>query len=268
MFESKDLRLSILEMAFNGATAHIACAFSLVEILGTLYEKHLNYPNNDPASPDRDYLILSKGHGVMAQYACMYEKGWLSKQDLEMYFEDGTFLTGLADSRIPGIETTTGSLGHGLPVATGMALSAKLRKSNQKTFVVVGDGEMNEGSMWEAALFASQHELENLFVLVDENGLQAMGATHEILNLGSLLAKLESFGFDVLDVDGHNRMAIDNAITKLRSKNSKKPKALVCKTVKGKGVSFMENDNIWHYTRIDSAIFQQAKNEIVATKNA
>ena len=263
-FFPKQIRKQILDMAYAGSTVHIACAFSIVEILSSLYKDFLRYPKNDPSHVDRDFFVLSKGHGVMAQYACMLEKGWLSNQDLESYFSNGTSLTGLADSRVAGIESTTGSLGHGFSVAVGMALGAKLRKTDQRTYVVVGDGEINEGSIWEAALFASQHELKNLVLIVDANGLQAMGHTSEILNLDSISSKFESFGFESLEVNGHNADEISKALRKLQESAQKSPKVLVCKTVKGKGVSFMEDNNAWHYKRLDGDSYSLAIQEVDA----
>jgi transketolase len=263
LFRPNDLRKTILEMAYAGSTVHIGCAFSIVEILATLYRQYLRYPKNDPLHPDRDYLVLSKGHGVMAQYACMRELGWLPDDAFANYFSDGSDLKGLSDSRIPGLEVTSGSLGHGFSVGVGLALGAKLRNTDQKTYALVGDGEINEGPIWEGALFASHHRLKNFMVIVDENGFQAMGLTNEILNLGSIEEKFASFGFEVITVDGHDESAIDEAISKLWTSQSISPKALIAKTVKGKGVSFMEDDNIWHYTRLNSEAYHQALQEVI-----
>jgi transketolase len=261
-FQPHKLRETILKMAYAGSTVHIGCAFSLVEIMAVLYRKHVHYPENQPDSVTRDYLVLSKGHGVMAQYACLYEKGWLNEQDIADYFSDGTKLKGLSDVHVTGCEVTSGSLGHGLPVATGLALAAKLSGTSQMCYAIVGDGEMNEGTMWESMLFASHQSLDNLMVIVDENGHQAMGTTHDVLNLGDLAAKFNSFGFDVVGVDGHNEAQIDACIERLKTQKNGKPKAIIAKTVKGKGVSFMEDDNIWHYTRLTEATFQAAMAEL------
>lgn len=257
-FETKKLRKTILDMAYAGSTVHIGCAFSIVEILAVLYRNYLRYPENNPSAIERDFFILSKGHGVMAQYACMRELGWLSNDDVENYFADGTDLKGLSDSRIAGLEVTSGSLGHGYSVGLGMALGAKLRCTAQKTYVVVGDGEINEGPIWEGALFASHHELKNFMVIIDENGFQAMGSTNEILKLNSIQEKFESFGFEAITIDGHDEEEINSTISKLWESNSNAPKALIAKTIKGKGVPFMEGDNIWHYTRLSSETYQLA----------
>lgn len=250
-------------MAYAGATVHIGCAFSIVELLAVLYRKHLRYPGNNPRSAERDYLVLSKGHGVMAQYACMHAKGWLPDSALSGYFSDGSNLKGLSDSRIAGLEVTSGSLGHGFSVGVGLALSAKLRKTEQKTYAIVGDGELNEGPVWEGAMFAAHHQLNNLMVVVDENGFQAMGSTDEILRLGSIKGKFESFGFEAFEVDGHDEVAIDAAIEHLWASDTAKPKALIARTVKGKGVSFMENNNVWHYTRLSPDTYALAVDEVM-----
>jgi transketolase len=262
LFASKTLRKTVLDMAYAGSTVHIGCAFSIIELLAVLYRNHLRYPGNDPLAACRDYFVLSKGHGVMAQYACLRELGWLKDDACLHYFSDGSELKGLSDSRIPGLEVTSGSLGHGFSVGVGMAMGAKLRGTDQKTYVLVGDGEINEGPVWEGALFAAHHDLQNFMVIVDENGFQAMGSTREVLKLDSIQAKFKSFGFEAITIDGHDEAIIDGAITQLWASASKSPKALIAKTVKGKGVPFMENNNLWHYTRLDPDTYAQALAEV------
>lgn len=262
MINTKSVRRSILNMAYAGSAVHIGCAFSIVEILCVLYNNFLRFPENDCEHENRDYLILSKGHGVMAQYACMRHLDWLSQAELDLYFSNGSKLKGLSDSRVKGLEVTSGSLGHGLSVGVGMAFGAALSGSDQRTFVIVGDGEINEGSVWEALLFASHHQLRNLLVIVDANGYQAMGKTDEVIGLGSIESKFESFGFAVQTVDGHSEMSLQVTIEKLLHLPTAKPKALIANTVKGKGVSFMENNNVWHYSRLSSETLEQALSEI------
>ena len=257
-FSAKALRKTVLDMAYAGSAVHIGCAFSIIELLAVLYRNHLRYPGNDPLATNRDYFVLSKGHGVMAQYACMRELGWLQNEVFMDYFADGSLLKGLSDSRIPGIEVTSGSLGHGFSVGVGMAMGAKLHGTEQKTYVLVGDGEINEGPIWEGALFAAQHALKNFMVIVDENGFQAMGKTQDVLNLANIQSKFESFGFEAVTIDGHDEGTIDHAIIQFWASNSTAPKALIAKTVKGKGVPFMEHNNIWHYTRLDQHTYTQA----------
>ena len=264
-FNAQALRKTVLDMAYAGSTVHIGCAFSIIELLAVLYRSHLRYPGNDPLAVGRDYFVLSKGHGVMAQYACMRELGWLKDEAFSGYFADGSDLKGLSDSRVPGLEVTSVSLGHGFSVGVGMAMGAKLRGTDQKTYALVGDGEINEGPIWEGALFAAHHALKNFMVIVDENGFQAMGRTQDVLNLGSIQAKFESFGFEAITIDGHDEATIDRAFSQHWASHSTAPKALIAKTVKGKGVPFMENNNIWHYTRLDPETYAQALADVAGS---
>lgn len=249
-------------MAFAGSTVHIGCAFSIVEILAVLHRSHLRYPDNNPGHPDRDFLVLSKGHGVMAQYACMHERGWLPKSALANYFKDGTHLRGLGEAGVNGLEVTGGSLGHGLSVGAGLALAAKLKRTDQNVYAIVGDGEANEGPIWEAMLFASHFGLDNLLIIIDKNDFQAMGATREVLNGGDLAAKFRAFDFDTECVDGHNEAALDSAIQALKGLKNGRPKAIVAQTVKGRGVSFMAGNNVWHYTRLTPETYSAAVAEV------
>lgn len=255
-------------MAYAGSTVHIGCAFSLVEILAVLYRSHLRLDAGDPLWPDRDYLVLSKGHGVMAQYACLRELGWLDDEELQRYFQDGTRLKGLSDAHVPGLEVTSGSLGHGLSVGVGLALAARRRGSPQRVFAIVGDGEMNEGSMWEALLLAQHARLDNLLVIVDANGFQAMGRTDEVLKLGDLAVKLSAFGFETRTVDGHDEAALDEALGDLCRSTTPGPRAVIADTVKGRGVSFMADDNRWHYTRLTPETFEAAMAELADAEEA
>lgn len=261
-FAPARMRRTVLEMAYAGSTVHIGCAFSIIELMTVLYRGHLRYPGNDPRAEGRDYLILSKGHGVMAQYACMRELGWLSEAHIQEYFKDGSELKGLSDSRIPGLEVTSGSLGHGFSVGVGIAMGLKRKGTDQKVYAIVGDGELNEGPIWEGALVAAHHRMDNLMLIVDKNGFQAMGATDDVLTLGNLTAKLESFGFETLEIDGHDEASVDTAIRQLWMTGPGKPKALIACTVKGKGVPFMESDNRWHYTRLNPQTFVEANNAL------
>ena len=261
-FDPPRLRRTILEMAYAGATVHIPCAFSLVEILAVLYRSHLRLGDRTPRGAGRDYLVLSKGHGVMAQYACLRELGWLADDDLRRYFADGTPLKGLSDAHVPGLEVSSGSLGHGLSVGVGLALGARRQGTGQRCFAIVGDGEINEGACWEALLFAAHFRLNNLVVIIDANEFQAMGTTTEVLDLGSLADKLRAFGLETREVDGHDEAALDAVLTELVHHPSDRPRGLVAHTVKGKGVSFMERDNTWHYTRLTRDSFVRAVAEV------
>ena len=258
------LRKAILDMAYRGQSVHIGCAFSIVEILSVLHREHLRYPGNDPRHDSRDYLVLSKGHGVMAQYACMHERGWLTTDAMENYFKDGTHLRGLAEVDVPGLEVTAGSLGHGLSVGTGLALAAKLKQTDQLVYAIVGDGEANEGPIWEAMLFAAHFKLDNLLIIIDKNDFQAMGSTQDVMDAGDLVSKFRAFGFETAPVDGHDETALHKAIAELASRKNGKPKALIAQTVKGQGVSFMAGNNVWHYTRLNSETYAAAIREIEA----
>ncbi|RTD95858.1 transketolase [Variovorax atrisoli] len=261
-FDPASLRKTVVEMAYAGNAVHLGCAFSIIELLSCLYGRHMRYDKADAADPMRDYLVLSKGHGVMAQYACLYELGWIDRVDIDQYFHDGSRLKGLSDAHVPGCEVTSGTLGHGLSVGVGLALAAQRRKTGQKCYAVIGDGEINEGPIWEAMLFAAHAKLDNLMVIVDANGFQAMGTTDEVMKLGDLGAKFAAFDFDVLTIDGHDMDAISAAIEDLEGRKNGRPKALVAKTVKGKGVSYMENVNSWHYSRLNADLYTQALREL------
>ena len=261
-FEPAALRRTVVEMAYAGSSVHLGCAFSIVELLACLYGRHLRYDRANPDDPARDYLVLSKGHGVMAQYACLLALGWIAQDDVENYFKDGSRLKGLSDAHVPGCEVTSGTLGHGLSVGVGLALAAKRRATGQRCYAIVGDGELNEGAIWEAVMFAAHARLSNLMVVVDANGFQAMGRTGDIMALGDIAGRFAAFGFDTVTVDGHDMAAISCAIEQLQAIDSDKPKALVANTVKGKGVSYMENDNAWHYLRLTPPLYRQAMREL------
>jgi transketolase len=260
-FDGRRLRRTVLRMAKAGSTVHVACAFSIIEILAVLYRSHLG-DLAAPDDPNRHYLVLSKGHGVMAQYACLRELGWLTDDDLDHYFGDGTRLKGLSDAHVPGLEVSSGTLGHGLSVGVGLAMAAQRKGTPQKVFAVVGDGEANEGPIWEALLFASHFRLSNLITIIDANGFQAMGTTREVMDLGRIADKLTAFGLETREVDGHDEDALDRAITELTHLPGDRPRGLVAHTVKGKGVSFMEGDNRWHYTRLSDETYRTALAEL------
>jgi transketolase len=261
-FHPTNLRKTILEMAYHGQSVHIGCAFSLVEICSVLYRSVMNLGDKTPKAKERDYLVMSKGHGVMAQYACMRELGWITDHDIQNYFGEGTELKGLSEFNVPGCEVSSGSLGHGLSVGVGMALGSLRKNEKNRVFCIVGDGEMNEGAIWEGLLFASHFKLHNFFLIVDENSFQAMGTTKEVMNLGDIRQKLEAFGFNALDADGHNEEDLLKKMNQLLAIKNDRPKAIVAKTVKGHGVSFMAANNIWHYTRLSSETYQAALKEL------
>jgi transketolase len=243
----KHLRRRIFETAVSGGAGHIASAFSIVEILAALYfENVLKYDASNPSWSERDRFVLSKGHGTLALYVVLCEAGFFSRDVLDSYLKRGSVLGGEADPlRVPGVEALTGSLGHGLPDAAGMALAFKIRNEDNHVFVLVGDGEAEEGSIWEAAMFIAAQGLSNVTVIFDQNRVQKMGDTESIMGFSDWSSKWEAFGFDTVNVDGHDVDALVGVLKTARS--SKKPTAVIANTVKGKGVSIMENRTDWHY---------------------
>lgn len=268
-FDPDTLRRTVLDMAHAGSSGHVGCAFSIVEILAVLYRSFLRYPENDPEHPGRDFLVLSKGHGVMAQYACMLELGWLDRErHIQRYFSDGSDLMGLSDSRLAGLEVSSGSLGHGFSVGVGIAEGLRRRGTDQRVFAIVGDGELNEGPIWEGMLFAAHNELRNFMLIVDANGFQAMGRTDEVIRLDSISQKLDSFGFLTAEVDGHDEVGLETTVETLMNADSQRPKAIVAKTTKGKGVAFMEHDNQWHYRHLSAQDYERSIEALLGERRA
>lgn len=259
-FSPKVLRLNIFRMAKDNKSGHLGCALSLVEIVSSLYSTVMNYDPENPNSNDRDVFALSKGHGVMGVYAAFYQLGWITDSQVDNYLKDGSDLFGLSEDHTPGMDVSGGSLGHGLPVATGMAYGLKRKNSSRKVYCIVGDGEINEGSIWEALLFAGHHKLNNLIVIVDANQYQAMGLTKDIIDLEPLDRKFESFGFESFECDGHSVEALNEVFGK--AKKSQKPVVVIARTIKGAGVSFMEHENIWHYKKMSKDHEEIAQKDI------
>ena len=241
---SKNIRKSILKMNAKSSASHSGTALSTVDILSVLYFKIMNININEPKLKDRDKFILSKGHGSSALYAVLAEKGFFDRQLLDGFYIDGGQLPGHLDKEaVPGVEVSSGSLGHGLSIAIGMAIASKVDKVGNHIYVMCGDGELNEGSMWEAIMFAPHKQLNNLTLIIDYNKLQGYGKTNEIVNLESLNEKFRAFHWDVIEIDGHNFKQIEESLMKVANK----PKVIIAHTIKGKGVSFMENEFVWHY---------------------
>lgn len=246
-----NIRKNILHIANLAGSPHIGSALSCADILTALYFDILNLEDYD----NRDLFILSKAHSAMALYATLYEKGLLTKEEMEGYYQNGGSLPAHTDRFTnPYIEISAGSLGHGLPMAVGMAHALKLDKSNRKVFVLMGDGESQEGSVWEAAMLAPKLELNNLTVLIDRNNLQGYGRADELLSYEPIDKKFEAFNWEVLRINGHNANAIKDAV----HMKTNKPKMIICDTIKGKGVSFMEDQLIWHYYIVTDEIKQKA----------
>ena len=258
---SKEIKKNILLAAVNAgaSSAHIGGALSLVDILSVLYEEVANIDSKEPLGRNRSRIILSKGHGCLALYGVLAEKGFITKKELKSFEKSGSFLLGHpVINKKKGIEFSTGSLGMGLSLGIGVAISAIKRKLNFKTYVLLGDGECNEGSVWEAALMANQYNLNNLTVIVDKNNFQQTGKNEEILSLGNLRSKWDSFGWETSEINGHDFIEIHNSLTK----KSQKPKAVIAKTIKGKGISFTENQNSWHHNILTKKNYESGIEEI------
>jgi transketolase len=247
---SKKMKRRILEIAGRKG-GHFGGAFSCIDIILFLYKFVMNIDTSNPKSPLRDRFIFSKGHSVLALYAVLEDLKLLRDNELENYLNFDSRLSGHAEHfHIPWIEMSTGSLGHGANSGCGMALAAKLKDSDWNVYVLVGDGELNEGSNWEALLFAAQHGLSNFILLIDNNGMESLDKTSEILGIEPLEAKLKAFGFAVHSCNGHDFSDISNAFNKISNHPDDKPKALVFKTNKGNGVSFMRDNPMWHYREL------------------
>jgi len=250
-----NIRRNILHIANLALSPHIGSALSCSDILSVLYFKILQLDDYE----NRDIFILSKAHYAMALYATLHERGLLSKEDMEGYYQNGGTLPAHTDRLTnPYIEISAGSLGHGLPIATGMAHALKLKKSKREVYVLMGDGESQEGSVWEAAMLAPKLELDNLTVFIDRNDLQGYGRASELLSYEPIDKKFEAFNWEVLRVDGHNHQAIKNAV----DFKTDKPKMIICDTIKGKGVSFMEDELIWHYFIVTDDVKERAVREL------
>ena len=243
---SLELRRAIVEALIGGRRGHVGSSLSLVEILRVLYDDVLRVRPQEPRWAGRDRCILSKGHGCLALYAILADKGFFPREELARQCTPGALLGGHPDPHIPGVEASTGALGHGLPIGLGMALAAKMRGAAHRVFVLMGDGELDEGSVWEAALSASKHKLSNLTAIVDYNKLQSYGAVADVLPLEPLADKWRAFGFEVREVDGHDVAAL-RALFGALPLASDKPACIIAHTVKGKGIPFAEGDPKWHH---------------------
>ncbi len=242
---SKKIRKVSLEMVHRSNASHIGSALSVADILAVLYNNILNYDSNNPNWEERDKLILSKGHSCVSLYAVLGLKNFFDIELLKTYGKNGSNFMNHISHKVPGVEFSTGSLGHGLPYAVGIALGNKLKKIDSKVYVILGDGEVAEGSNWEALLFASHNKLDNLVVIIDNNNLQSLTTVDETLSLEPYDKKFLSFGCNVVKVDGHDH----EQLNKVFSFNNPylKPNVVIAKTIKGKGVSYMENEVKWHY---------------------
>ncbi|GAC41568.1 transketolase [Paenibacillus popilliae] len=238
------IRKSVIHMMHYSKSSHIGTCLSIVDILYVLYFKVMNIDPTNPKFVDRDKFILSKGHGGAALYATLAERGFFSKEFLDQYYINNGILPGHLDMEaVPGLEASSGSLGHGLSIGIGMAIANRQVNNKGNVFVLLGDGECNEGSVWEGVMLASTLHLTNLTAIVDYNKLQSFGKTNEVINQENMVQRWQAFGWEAVEVDGHNLQELEYAF---RSPSSK-PKVIIANTIKGKGVSFMENKLEWHY---------------------
>jgi transketolase len=256
------MRRIVLDQAYRARVGHIGSALSIVDILAALYSV-VHAPA--PRDPDRDRVVLSKGHGALALYAALAARGWLRDEDLETYCADATDLGVHPDHRVAGIDFSTGSLGQGLSIGTGAALAARLAGSSRRVFVLLSDAECNAGAVWEAVMFAAHHRLSRLVAIVDVNGQQAFGYTRDVLDLSPLAAKWEAFGWMVHEADGHDADTLASLLDAEPSADPR-PRVILARTTFGKGVSFMEGQIAWHYLPMTDSQYAQAVAELEADR--
>ena len=260
------IRIAALKMAHKANSSHIGSCLSIADIIAVLYDRILNVDPENPDWPDRDRFLLSKGHAAPAIYAALAEKGFFPTKWLDDYCVNGSPLMEHMNHKVPGIELSTGSLGHALSVGCGMALAAKRNLQNYRVFVLLSDGELDEGSNWEAILFAAHHNLDNLTAIVDYNKLQGFGTVEQVIRLEPLTDKWISFGWSVAEIDGHNHQQIFDKLYKVPLEKNK-PTVIIANTIKGKGVSFMENKLEWHYKSPNDEQLQIALKELEQSGN-
>jgi transketolase len=258
------VRRRVLTMIHHSKSSHIGSSFSSVDLLVVLYNGVLRIDPARPGWPDRDRFVLSKGHGCGALYAVLAERGFFPLEWLDTFCQNGSRLPGHAThTYLPGVEVSTGSLGHGLSIACGMALAAKRDGKSYRVFALLSDGECDEGSTWEAVLFACHHRLDNLIAIVDYNKIQSLGRVEEVINLEPFAEKWRSFGWAVREIDGHDVLEIEDSLTKVPFEAGR-PSCVIAHTVKGKGVSFMEDKLLWHYRSPQGEEYEAALAELEA----
>jgi len=259
MISAYDINKIVLEQSMRASVGHIGSCLSISGILAAVYGAVLE--GNGPGDPDRDRFILSKGHAALALYAALHLRGWLTSEELDTYCADGSLLGVHPDSELTGVDFSAGSLGHGLPIGVGAAIAARLQRSARRVFVLLSDAECDEGSLWEAVMQASHRRLSNLVAIVDLNGQQALGYTRDVLSLDPLAKRWRAFGWDVVEVDGHDVAGLVRTIESLPSRRDA-PHVVIAHTVFGHGVSFMESQIKWHYMPMSQADYDDAMNDI------
>ena len=258
---ARSIRIEVAYMVHRASASHIGSCYSVADILAVLYESVMNVNSNKPKWEGRDRFILSKGHSAAAVYAVLALKEFFPLVELRGYGQEGSRLMAHVSHQVPGVEFSTGSLGHGLPFSTGKALAAKRLGLTWRVFTLLSDGEMDEGSNWEALLFAAHHKLDNLVAIIDYNKLQSLTSVAQTLGLEPLVDKLAAFGCSVIEVDGHDHNALRTALNTVK-RSTGRPNIVLAHTVKGRGVSFMENKVEWHYKSPNKDEFILALNEL------
>lgn len=256
------VRRIILEQSKRANVGHIGCALSVADIIATVYDYGLREANGDPN--DRDRFVLSKGHAALALFACLHVKGRLSREQLDTYCADNSLLGVHPEHALAGVDFSTGSLGQGLSMAAGAALAARLHRSTRRVYALLSDAECNEGSVWEAAMFAAQHQLANLTAVIDLNGQQAFGYTRNVLDLSNMADRWRAFHWDVHEIDGHDRIQMRDVLSGLNYETGR-PHLLVARTTFGKGISFMQSKIKWHYSPLSDHEYDDALREVGAT---
>lgn len=258
------IRRDAIEMTHISNGSHIASILSVADIIAVLYAKIMNYNIENPKDDSRDRIILSKGHAGAAIYSALAEEGFFDVEELKTHYANGSRLSGhVSHKNVPGVEFSTGSLGHGMSVGAGMALVAKKDNKSHKIYVILGDGECDEGSIWECALFANQYKLNNLVVIIDSNKMQSMDYCENTINLAPFGKKWKEFGWNVKEIDGHNHKELEEA---LKNIDKEKPTVIIANTIKGKGISFMENNIVWHYRPPQGEDYENAIKELEEAK--
>lgn len=267
--KARKIRIDLLQEVYYGKSGHIGSSLSCADILAVLYFNEMNIDPQNPKAESRDRFVLSKGHASEALYATLAERGYFPKEDLITFRHIDSPLQGHPDmNKVPGVDMTTGSLGQGLSAANGMAIASKIDKQGFRVYCLMGDGELEEGQVWEAAMTSSQYELDNICAIIDCNGLQLTGKTGEIksLNYESIEQKFRSFGFNTIVIDGNNIESIMQAFS-IAERTKGMPSVIIAKTIKGKGVSFMENNNEWHGKSLSDEDYKKALEELSKTKD-
>jgi transketolase len=259
---SQNIRIKSLEMVYKANASHIGGGFSMADILAVLYNGILNIYPQSPNNPQRDRFILSKGHTCAALYGTLALKGFFDETELDTYAQDGSVFLSHASHIVPGVEISAGSLGHGLPIACGLAIAAQKKKLSWLTYCLISDGELNEGSNWEAILLAPQLKLNNLILIVDYNKIQSLGYVKDIIDLEPIKDKFLACMWQVHEVDGHDHQELYNLFQKILANRGNSPHVIVAHTVKGKGVSFMEDKLLWHYKSPNKEQFEAALKEL------